>query len=121
MAKPTSVEEYLGSLAADRRAAMDELRATIRSAAPGATETIAYDMPALRSDGQFLVSYAAYKHHYSLFPANSAIVEALGAELTPYLSGKGTIHFPANAPIPLALVRKVVEARVAEVGARDRG
>jgi uncharacterized protein YdhG (YjbR/CyaY superfamily) len=121
MAKPTTVEEYLDALPPDRRSVMDELRATVRSAAPGATETIAYDMPALRSDGQFLVSYAAYKRHYSLFPANPTVVEALGGELAPYLSGKGTIQFPANAPIPMPLVRKVVEARVAEVDARNRG
>jgi uncharacterized protein YdhG (YjbR/CyaY superfamily) len=121
MAKPTGVEEYLDALAPDRRTVMDELRATVRSAAPGAAETIAYDMPALRSDGQFLVSYAAYKRHYSLFPASGAVVEALGAELTPYLSGKGTIQFPANAPIPMTLVRRVVEVRIAELGSRGAG
>jgi len=97
---------------------MDELRATIRAAAPGATESIAYDMPALRSDGQFLVSYAAYKRHYSLFPASGTVVEALGDEVAPYLSGKGTIQFPASAPIPMALVRKVVSIRLAELASR---
>ncbi|HXI81656.1 MAG TPA: DUF1801 domain-containing protein [Verrucomicrobiae bacterium] len=118
MAKPTGVEEYLGALAPDRRAVMDELRATIRAAAPGATESIAYDMPALRSDGQFLVSYAAYKRHYSLFPASGTVVGALGDEVAPYLSGKGTIQFPASAPIPMALVRKVVSIRLAELASR---
>ena len=115
MAKPTSVDEYLSTLADDRRSVMEELRSTIRSAAPEATESIAYDMPAFRSDGgQFLVSYAAYKRHYSLFPASGAVVEALGDELAPFLSGKGTIQFPANAPIPLHLVRRIVEIRVSE-------
>ena len=76
-------------------------------------------MPALRSHGgQFLVSYAAYKKHYSLFPASGAVVEALGEELTPYLAGKGTIQFPADRPIPAALVKKIVTVRVAENKAR---
>jgi len=120
VAKATSVEDYLSALPGDRRAVMEELRATIRAAAPEATESIAYDMPALRSDGgQFLVSYAAYKRHYSLFPASGAVVEALGDELTPFLSGKGTIQFPASAPIPLPLVRRIVETRVAESAARN--
>jgi uncharacterized protein YdhG (YjbR/CyaY superfamily) len=60
------------------------------------------------------VSYAAYKRHYSLFPASGAVVAALGKDLTPYLAGKGTIHFPANEPLPLALVTRIVAVRVAE-------
>lgn len=118
MAKATSVEEYLNALPDDRRAVMDELRATIRAAAPEATESIAYDMPAFRIGGQFLVSYAAYKRHYSLFPASGAVVEALGDELTPYLSGAATIQFPASAPIPFELVRKVVKTRLGEKAER---
>jgi uncharacterized protein YdhG (YjbR/CyaY superfamily) len=121
VAKATSVDEYLSALPDDRRSVMEELRSTIRGAAPEATESIAYDMPALRSDGgQFLVSYAAYKRHYSLFPASGAVVKALGDELTPFLSGKGTIQFPTSAPIPLPLVRRIVEIRAAENAARRR-
>ena len=114
MAKASSVEEYLDALSDDRRAAMDGLRATIRAAAPEATESIAYDMPAFRIGGEFLVSYAAYKRHYSLFPASGAVMEALGDELMPFVSGAATIQFPASSPIPLELVRKVVEIRLAE-------
>lgn len=121
MAAPTSVEDYLAALPAERRAVMERLRRTIKAAAPAATEAIAYSMPAFRShDGQFLVSYAAYKRHYSLFPASGAVVDALGDELTPYLSGKGTIQFPATETIPTAMVTKVVKVRVAEIAARDR-
>ena len=115
MASPATVDDYLATLPGDRRAAVEELRRTINAAAPDATESIAYEMPALRSHGgQFLVSYAAYKNHYSLFPASGAVVEALGEELTPYLAGKGTIRFPASRPIPIPLVTKVVKIRVAE-------
>lgn len=115
MAKPTTVEEYLAALPDDRRAGVEELRRTIKAAAPEATESIAYLMPAMRSHGgQFLVSYAAYKKHYSLFPASDAVIEAGGEELKPYLAGKGTIQFPADKPLPTRLVTKIVEVRVAE-------
>ena len=89
MAVPSSVEEYLAALPEDRRAAMEELRQAIKAAAPEAIETISYQMPAFRSRGQFLVSCAAFKNHYSLFPASEAVIEALGQELKPYLAGKG--------------------------------
>ena len=121
MVTPTTVEEYLDTLPGDRRAAVEDLRRTIRAAAPEATETIAYSMPAFRSHGgRFLVSYAAYRKHYSLFPASGAVIEALGAQLTPYLAGKGTIHFPAGQPLPLALVTKIVTVRLAENAERAR-
>jgi uncharacterized protein YdhG (YjbR/CyaY superfamily) len=120
MAAPTSVDEYLATLPADRQDAVELLRLTIRTAAPDATETIAYSMPAFRSHGgQFLVSYAAYKNHYSLFPASGAVVAALGDAVFPFLAGKGTIQFPARDPIPTALVARIVSVRLAEVA--DRG
>ncbi len=116
-----TVDDYLAGLPDDRRATMEKLRRTINAAAPDAAETIAYDMPALRSDGdQFLVSYAAYKRHYSLFPASDVVVKALGAELTPYLAGKATIQFKANEVVPFALVTRIVEVRVGENAARIR-
>ena len=121
MAAPTTVDEYIAALPDDRRAAMEELRRTIRAAAPGATESIAYLMPAFRTHGQFLVSYAAFKNHYSLFPASEAVVDALGDELTPYLAGKGTLRFAADKPIPTATVTKIVEIRVAENEAHAAG
>lgn len=121
MASPATVAEYLATLPEDRRAVVDQLRETIRAAAPEATETIAYGMPAFRSHGgQFLVSFAAYKAHYSLVPASGAVVEGLGQELAPYLSGKGTIQSPAKEPIPLSTVSKVVKIRLAENAAHQR-
>ena len=110
-----SVADYLAGLSDERRAAMEQIREAVNAGAPGATETIAYGMPALRSHGgQFLVSYAAYKHHYSLFPASTAVIEELGAALTPHLFGSGTIRFAAKEPIPAALVTRIVEIRYRE-------
>jgi uncharacterized protein YdhG (YjbR/CyaY superfamily) len=120
MAGPASVDDYLAALPPERRAAMELLRETVNAAAPEATETIAYGMPALRSHrGQFLVSYASYKKHYSLFPASEAVTTQLGEELTPHLSGRGTIHFRADRPIPTDLIGRIVRIRFAENAARD--
>ncbi|HYH93107.1 MAG TPA: DUF1801 domain-containing protein [Candidatus Saccharimonadales bacterium] len=121
MAAPISVDAYLATLSDDRRAGLEMIRAAVLAGAPGATETIAYSMPAVRSHGgQFLVSYDAYKAHYSLFPASEAVMEACGDELTPYLSGKGTIRFPADRPIPTDLVTKIVAVRFAENAAAEK-
>ena len=103
---------------------MDQIRAAVRAGAPGADEVISYGMPALRSHGrQFLVSYDAFKRHYSLFPASQGVVDGLGQEIEPYLAGKGTIRFPADRPIPADLIRRIAEIRFAENAARaaERG
>ena len=119
MATPATVDEYLAALSDDDRAALQSMRATIRAAAPEAAESIAYSMPAFRSHGrQFLVSYAAYQRHFSLFPASEGVVTGLGDEIAPYLAGRGTIRFPKGRPLPLDTIRKVIEIRLAENAAR---
>ena len=118
MPDPTTVDEYMTTLPVDRRGPMETIREAIRAAAPDAVEVISYKMPAFRTHGQFLVSYDAFRRHYSLFPASGAVIEALGEELMPYLAGKGTIRFPASRPIPVALIRRVVAVRLAENEAR---
>ena len=120
MATPTSVEDYLAALPEEPRTALAKLRKTIKAAAPDATETISYQMPAFKDHGRFLVSYAAFKNHCSLFPASEAVIEALGEELKPYFSGKGTIRFHANKPLPAALVKKIVKTRLEENAALRR-
>ncbi len=115
-----TVNEYLAALPDDRRIVIEGLRRTIRAAAPDAIESIAYDMPAFRLNDTFLVSYAAFKNHFSLFPASAAVVTALGDEIRPYLVGRGTIRFPVNAPIPADLVTRVVTVRLGELAARER-
>jgi uncharacterized protein YdhG (YjbR/CyaY superfamily) len=122
MPAPPTVDAYLATLSAERRAGIEVIRKVVNAAAPEATETIAYAMPALRSHGgQFLVSYAAYKRHYSLFPASERVIEELGPALTPHLSGSGTIQFQADQPIPTELIARIVEIRFSENAARARG
>ncbi len=114
MDKPSSVDEYIAALPEGPRAALKKLQKTIKAAAPQATETISYQMPTLKLDGRFLVSYAAFKNHCSLFPWTETMVEEFGDELQPYLSGKGTLRFTVDAPMPATLVRKIVKERIRE-------
>jgi uncharacterized protein YdhG (YjbR/CyaY superfamily) len=120
MAAPISVEDYLAALPEGSRAALEKLRNVIKAAAPGATETISYQMPALREHGRLLVSYAAFKDHCSFFPMSTKVIEAHMDELRPYFSGKGTIRFRTDKPLPTAIVTKIVKARIEENAARRR-
>ena len=118
MAAPTSVEAYLAALPAEPRAALEKLRKTIKAAAPDATEAISYQMPAFKQHGRSLVSYAAFKDHCSLFVMSMRVIEAHKEELRPYFSGRGTIRFGFDKPLPAALVKKLVKARIEENAAR---
>ncbi len=112
------VDEYLAHVPEDARAVLEQLRKTIRSAAPQATEGISYQMPTFKHHGM-LVSFAAFKDHCSLFPGPAAI-EAFKEELKGYRTSKGTIQFKTNNPLPEALVRKIVTARLKENEARAK-
>jgi len=91
-----------------------------RAAAPDVSETISYQMPAFKDHGRLLVSYAAFKGHCSLFPMSRKVIETYAEELKPYLSGKGTIRFRPDDPLPAMLVQKIVKARIEENAARRR-
>ncbi len=121
MQAPTSVDEYLAALAPTQRSALERLRRTIRAAAPETTEALYYRMPAFRDHGRALVAYAAFTDHCSLFPLSTEVIEAHAEELQPYRTSKGTIHFTADRPLPAALVRRLVRARLAENAARRSG
>jgi uncharacterized protein YdhG (YjbR/CyaY superfamily) len=114
MSEPATVDEYLATLPADRRAVMGDVRRTIRAEAPDAEELISYKMPAFKSHGRFLVSYGAFKAHYSLFPGSQMVIEALGDEIRPFVAGRGTLKFPANRAMPLETIAKVVRVRLRE-------
>jgi uncharacterized protein YdhG (YjbR/CyaY superfamily) len=120
MTGPRNVEGYLAALPGDARRALERLRETIRSAVPEATETISYKMPAVKHQGRYVVWYAAFKDHCSLFPASARVLEAHGEELKAYVSGKGTLRFSLDKPIPAALVKKVVKTRLEENAALGR-
>ncbi len=118
MDKPNSVEEYLAALPDDARTTLEKVRQAIRAAAPTATETISYGMPAFNHEGRYLVYYAAFKNHCSFFPASYEVMETFAKELERYDVQKGTIRFPIGKPLPAALVKKMVKARIRENEAR---
>ena len=107
-----TIDEYLAPLGHDQRAALERLRRTIRAAAPGAEECISYQLPAFRLDGRLLMAFGAAAKHCALYPGT--VVETCKEELEEYDTSKGTIRFQPDHPLPAALVRKLVKARIAE-------
>src|ERR1700730_1162026 len=110
------VDEYLAGVPKEARATLEKLRRTIKAAAPMAAEVISYQMPMYKQHGM-VIGFAAFKDHCSIFPG-SAVVDAHKVELKRYETSKGTIRFPVSKPLPAALVRKLVKARIAENEAR---
>ena len=110
--KPKTPDAYLAALSDDKRAALETLRKNIKAAAPQAEECISYQLPAFRFKGKLLVAYGAAAKHCAFYPGSA--VEALKDELKDYDTSKGTIRFPADRPLPPALVRKLVKLRIAK-------
>ncbi|HTY10948.1 MAG TPA: DUF1801 domain-containing protein [Bacteroidota bacterium] len=108
---PENVDEYLSSLSGEARKTLSKLRATIRSAAPGATEGISYQIPTFFYYGG-LVAYAAFKNHCSFFPMSSSLLEKFKKDIAKFDTSKGTIRFPVDKPLPASLVIKIVKDRV---------
>lgn len=121
MTDSSDVDDYIESQPAPRAEGLRAIRAAVVAGAPEADEVITYKMPGLKLDGRFLVSYDAYKAHFSLFPASDVVVAELGDEIAPYLAGRGTIRFPASRPLPTDLITRVVEVRVREHIRPDAG
>ena len=111
---PKDFDEYLAGVPEPARSTLKKVRAAIRSAVPPeATEAISYGMPAFKYKG-VLVWFAAFSKHCSLFPT-AAVIEAFKNELKGFVISKGTIQFPVDKPLPAALVKKLVKARVARI------
>jgi len=117
--KATTIDEYLATLGADKRAALEKLRKTIKAAAPKAEECISYQLAAFRQDGM-LVAFGATANHCAFYLLSDTTVAAHKNELKDYDTSKGTIRFQADRPLPVALVRKLVKSRLAE-NVRRRG
>lgn len=111
--EPTTHDEYLAALGVDQRRALEKLRKDIKAAAPKAEECISYGIPGFRLNGKLLVSYGAAAKHCAFYPGST--LQAFAKEMKDYdTSGKGTIRFAPDKPLPSALVRKIVKARIAE-------
>jgi uncharacterized protein YdhG (YjbR/CyaY superfamily) len=115
--RPRSVAEYINAAPKEARKKLREMRACIRSAAPGAVESLKWSMPAF-SYRRILVMFAAFKNHIGLYPTASP-VKAFAKELAKYKTAKGSIQFPMDKELPLALIRKIVAFRVKESVEQD--
>jgi uncharacterized protein YdhG (YjbR/CyaY superfamily) len=116
-----SVEEYLSQVPPTQRAALERVRRAIRAAAPDAEETISYGLAAFRLRGRPLAGFGASAGHCAFYPMSGEIVAAHRRELADYSTSKGTIRFQPDAPIPAALIRKLVLARRAEIESASVG
>jgi len=113
-AKSRTIDEFLAGVNADQRAALEKLRQTIRDIAPKAEECISYGLASFRLNGRALVAFGATPNHCAFHPMSSTTVEAFQDQLRGYATSKGTIRFPADDPLPAALVKQLVRARMAE-------
>ena len=113
MKKAATVGEYLRAVPAKQRAALQKVRKIIHAAAPGSVEAISYGIPAIKYRGRMLLYFAAFKQHNSVYPVGKAFITAHRGELEGYYtSGKGTLRFPAEKPLPAALLKKLVKWRI---------
>jgi uncharacterized protein YdhG (YjbR/CyaY superfamily) len=112
-------DEYLAKLAADKRATLERVRKAIRAAAPEAEEGMSYGMPAFLQ-GRPIAGYAAHAGHCTYYPMSGEVVAALAKDLEGYETTKGGIRFPVGKPLPAALIRKLVKARLAEIGGAQK-
>jgi uncharacterized protein YdhG (YjbR/CyaY superfamily) len=112
-ARVSTIDEYLARVGGDKRAALEALRQSIRAAAPDAEECISYSVPAFRLNG-ILVGFGVTATHCAFYPWSGSTVAAFEHELKDYDTSKGTIRFQADHPLPPALVRRIVKARIAE-------
>src|SRR5262245_2882010 len=112
--KPETIDEYLETVRDDQRAALEKLRRTIRAVVPKAEECISYGLAAFRLHGRPLVAFGATPNHCAFYPMSAITVAAHQDDLKGYETSKGTIRFAADKPLPTALVRKLVKARIAE-------
>ena len=114
MTSSLTVSAYIAKAPAKARKALKQLRAAIRAAAPGITERISYRIPTFELDGRYLLYIAAFNEHVSVYPVTAGMVARHGKAIAPYRTGKGTLRFPLDGPIPVALVAKLAKTRVQE-------
>ena len=120
-ARPKSVDAYIAGFPRPAQRVLTRLRAIIRKAVPGSEETISYGIPTFKKNGRYVLYFAGWKEHYSLYPSTDRLAAAFKEELAPYeLSGKGTIRFPMDEPIPAALIAGIAKFRAKEVLAREK-
>lgn len=115
MADDPRIDAYLATLPAEQRQALQDLRARIARLVPDAEETISYGMPTFKLGGRFLVSFAGWKAHCSIYPLTDSFLAGHADDLKGYGRTKGSLHFTPEAPLPEALLESLVRQRIADV------
>ncbi len=110
--KPTTIDGYIATFPDDVQQKMEQVRSTIRKAAPAAEERISYGIAAFNLNGQYLIYFAGYKNHIGLYPVPSGVKEFEKDFAAYKTSGKGAIQFPLDKPMPLSLITKIVKYRI---------
>jgi len=114
------IDQYLGTLDEPKRATLAQLRDTIVAIVPDAEQCISYGMPAFRLRGKTIAGFAAFKSHLSYLPHSGSVIPQLAKETEGYTKTKGSLHFPVDKPLPRKLVKKLLDARMAEAFGRRR-
>jgi len=109
----SSIDEYIATFPEVMQKILEELRATVKTAAPGAEEKISYNIPTFALNGKYLVYFAGWKNHISMYPIPSGSA-AFNKQASKYVEGKGALKFPLGRPLPSKLITKIVKLRVAE-------
>jgi len=110
------VDDFLGAVPEPQQSTLRELRTMLKKILPDGEEKIHYGVPAIQIDGKSIAGYASTKKHCSYYPHSGALLEPLAASLTKYDYSKGTLHFPVDKCLPISLVRKLVKARLEQLG-----
>jgi uncharacterized protein YdhG (YjbR/CyaY superfamily) len=112
--KPKTIDEYLAGASVEQRSVLQKLRQAIHSVAPKAEECISYGLPAFRLNGRTLVAFGAWKEHCAFYPMSGATLKNFQTELEDFPTSKGTVRFSCEKPLPIALAKKLVRARIQE-------
>lgn len=110
----TPIDDYLDTLDEPKRSTLAALRDTIVAIVPDAEQGISYGMPAFKLRGKTIAGFAAFKNHLSYVPHSGSVIPQLAGELAGYTSTRGSLHFPVDAPLPRALVEKLLAVRMAQ-------
>ena len=115
-----SVDEYIAAHPEDVQPILRRVRSIIRKAVPGAEEAISYQIPTYKRHGGYVIYFAGWKQHYSLYPATDRLVAAFKDDLAPYKVNKGTIRFPLSQPVPVKLIERIAKFLAKEAATRAR-
>jgi len=113
--KPTTIDEYLSTVSAEKRRTLENLRKAIRKIVPKTEECISYGIPAFRVNGRLLVGFGAWANHCSFYPMSSTTLRKFQRDVKNFQTSKGTLRFAPDEPLPASFVKKLVQARIAEI------